>query len=149
MSQENIGNKDSTLIEYERIIRDLMNENETLKNKVAELIQENRTLKGSHDTIIETPSPVIQYQTKAPKMQKSVMVSHVNFSQDTVSLEMGKGPIVEGISRRECPICGNTNKALIHENIDKTHMISAYPRMYGKKYKCGDCGREWRLPVEI
>ena len=55
MSQENIGKKDSTLIEYERIIRDLMNENETLKNKVAELIQENRTLKGSQDTIIETP----------------------------------------------------------------------------------------------
>ena len=149
MSQEDIGKKDSTLIEYERIIRDLMNENETLKNKVAELIQENRTLKGSHDTIIETPSPVIQYQTKAPKMQESVMASHVSFSQDTVSLDMGKGPIVEGSSRRECPICGNTNKALIHENIDKTHMISAYPRMYGKKYKCGECGREWRLPVEF
>ena len=101
MSQENIGKKDSTLIEYERIIRDLMNENETLKNKVAELIQENRTLKGSQDTIIGTPSTVIQHQTNVPKLQESVMVSRVDFSQDTVSLEMGKGPIVEGISRRQ------------------------------------------------
>ena len=59
--------------------------------------------------------------------------------------ELAKKPIVEGASRRECPICGNTNKMQIREIIDKTHMISDYPRMYGKKYKCGSCGREWRL----
>lgn len=59
--------------------------------------------------------------------------------------DFSKKPIVEGASRRECPICGNTNKIQIHEIVDRTHIICDYPRMYGKKYKCGSCGREWRL----
>ena len=59
--------------------------------------------------------------------------------------DFAKKPIVEGNSRRECPICGNTNKMQIHEIIDRTHIICDYPRMYGKKYKCGSCGREWRI----
>ena len=148
MSKENIDGEDSNLTEYKKIIGDLMEENETLKRKVAELEEMNRIFKSSQETIIETPKTHIQYELKAPIMEREVIASSTIFSQDTVPLEMGKGPIVEGISRRECPICGNTSKALIHEIIDRTHIISAYPRMYGKKYKCGSCGREWRLPVE-
>jgi gamma-glutamylcyclotransferase (GGCT)/AIG2-like uncharacterized protein YtfP len=49
---------------------------------------------------------------------------------------------VEG--RRKCPQCGNENKLLIHESIDKGNIILDYPRMYGKKYRCGECGLEWR-----
>jgi chromosome segregation ATPase len=61
-------------------------------------------------------------------------------------LEKDKQPILEGTSegRRRCPKCGNTNKTHIREMPDKTHIILAYPRMYGKKYKCGLCGTEWR-----
>ncbi|MFX0041928.1 MAG: hypothetical protein ACFE8L_03350 [Candidatus Hodarchaeota archaeon] len=64
----------------------------------------------------------------------------------TPELEKEKQPIFEGTpeGRRRCPKCGNTNKALIREMPDKTHIILAYPRMYGKKYKCGLCGIEWR-----
>ena len=149
MSLENIDNKDSTLNEYEKIIKELMNENETLKKKVAELEEENRILKGPKKPIEEIPITEFQYETKKPISKREVIVASSVFSQDKIPLEMGKGPIVEGISRRACPICGNTNKALIHEIIDRTHIISAYPRMYGKKYKCGDCGREWKLPMEF
>ena len=63
--------------------------------------------------------------------------------------DFAKKAIVEGYSRRECPICGNTNKMQIHEIIDRTHIISDYPRLYGKKYKCGSCGQEWRLSSEF
>ncbi|MFW9897669.1 MAG: hypothetical protein ACFFDO_00210 [Candidatus Thorarchaeota archaeon] len=49
---------------------------------------------------------------------------------------------VEG--RRKCPKCENEDKSLIHESIDKTNIILDYPRMYGKKYKCGLCGVVWR-----
>jgi hypothetical protein len=49
---------------------------------------------------------------------------------------------VEG--RRKCPNCGNENKLLIHESVDKGNIILDYPRMYGKKYRCGECGLEWR-----
>lgn len=46
--------------------------------------------------------------------------------------------------RRKCPECGNENKDLIHESVDKSNVILDYPRMYGKKYRCGECGVEWR-----
>lgn len=47
-------------------------------------------------------------------------------------------------NRRNCPNCGNQNLRLIHEVTDKSKLISVYPRMYGKKFKCGQCGIEWR-----
>jgi hypothetical protein len=46
--------------------------------------------------------------------------------------------------RRKCPKCATEDKGLIHESIDKTNIILDYPRMYGKKYRCGLCGAVWR-----
>ena len=46
--------------------------------------------------------------------------------------------------RRVCPKCNNENKSTIHESVDKSNIILDYPRVYGKKYKCGLCGQEWR-----
>jgi predicted RNA-binding Zn-ribbon protein involved in translation (DUF1610 family) len=46
--------------------------------------------------------------------------------------------------RRVCPKCGNENKMSIHESVDKSNIILDYPRVYGKKYRCGECGIEWR-----
>ena len=46
--------------------------------------------------------------------------------------------------RRKCPSCGEENKNMIHESTDKTNIISDYPRVYGRKYRCGSCGQEWR-----
>ena len=69
--------------------------------------------------------------------------------------EISEAPVVtsssEGIltieyteGRRKCPKCLNENKSMIHESTDKSNIILDYPKMYGKKYKCGDCGTEWR-----
>ncbi|MFX0075012.1 MAG: hypothetical protein ACFE96_06185 [Candidatus Hermodarchaeota archaeon] len=46
--------------------------------------------------------------------------------------------------RRKCPKCGIEDKLMIHESVDKSNIILDYPRVYGKKYKCGSCGIEWR-----
>lgn len=46
--------------------------------------------------------------------------------------------------RRKCPKCDTEIKTMIHETIDKSNIILDYPRIYGKKYKCGQCGQEWR-----
>lgn len=46
--------------------------------------------------------------------------------------------------RRRCPSCGEENKNMIHESTDKTNIINDYPRVYGKKNRCGRCGQEWR-----
>ncbi|MFX1242184.1 MAG: hypothetical protein ACFFA7_13125 [Promethearchaeota archaeon] len=146
MSQENIDGKDPNLI-----INKLREENKSLKIRIAELEEEIKIILGPKEPIKELKPLEVRYEPITPisTPEKEVIVSSSDFSSDTVPLEMGKGPIIEGISRRECPICGNTNKALIYENIDRTHLISAYPRMYGKKYKCGECGREWRIPLEM
>jgi hypothetical protein len=52
--------------------------------------------------------------------------------------------IITEEGKRECPKCGNSNKRTIREMIDRTKIISAYPKMYGTKFKCGECGTEWR-----
>ncbi|MFX1393654.1 MAG: hypothetical protein ACFFAH_08770 [Promethearchaeota archaeon] len=54
-------------------------------------------------------------------------------------------PIIESSEvRMRCPNCANFNRKTIHELTDKSHLISAYPRIYGKKLLCGKCGFEWR-----
>ncbi|GAG81005.1 unnamed protein product [marine sediment metagenome] len=56
---------------------------------------------------------------------------------------------MDGESRRMCPSCDNTQHKFIYEETDKTHIMMDYPRIYGKKYKCGQCGTEWRVPVSL
>ena len=143
MNKEMADNEDFTPQEYKIILEELMKENEALKKRIAEL--ENRDQTYKVQPIKEIPVPVIE----PIKQQKEIVISESIFSQDVVPLDMGKGQIIQGISRRECPKCGNTSKALIRETLDKTHIISDYPRMYGKKYHCGDCGGEWRVPMEM
>ncbi|MFW9952680.1 MAG: hypothetical protein ACFFKA_21370 [Candidatus Thorarchaeota archaeon] len=46
--------------------------------------------------------------------------------------------------RRLCPICENENWFKIHETIDKSEIISHYPRIYGKTYTCSGCGCAWK-----
>ncbi len=46
--------------------------------------------------------------------------------------------------RRICPVCGPSNLYKIHEIIDKDDLICSYPRIYGKKYTCDQCGIEWK-----
>lgn len=46
--------------------------------------------------------------------------------------------------RRRCPSCNEENKYMIHEETDKTIIIMDYPRVYGKKWRCGKCGTIWR-----
>ena len=43
--------------------------------------------------------------------------------------------------RRKCPSCGD--QASIHEVTDKSLVLMDYPRIYGKKKYCGNCGLEW------
>jgi len=46
--------------------------------------------------------------------------------------------------RRKCPICENTNKSMIHELEDKSKILLGYPKIYGRKFRCGFCKTEWR-----
>ncbi|MHA2007869.1 MAG: hypothetical protein ACXABO_10910 [Promethearchaeota archaeon] len=46
--------------------------------------------------------------------------------------------------RRSCPECSTEDPHMIHESVDKSNIILDYPRVYGKKYTCGNCGQIWR-----
>ena len=46
------------------------------------------------------------------------------------------------IGRKRCPSCGN--EGLIREVDDKNIILMDYPRIYGKKNCCAECGYEWR-----
>jgi len=46
--------------------------------------------------------------------------------------------------RRKCPECSNDNPLMIHESVDKGNIILDYPRLYGKKFSCGQGGVQWR-----
>ncbi len=46
------------------------------------------------------------------------------------------------VERRKCPSCGDESS--VHEVIDKSIILMAYPRIYGKKKYCGLCGYEWK-----
>ena len=46
--------------------------------------------------------------------------------------------------RRRCPECNIDDPHMIHESVDKSNIILDYPRVYGKKFTCGQCGVLWR-----
>ncbi len=45
---------------------------------------------------------------------------------------------------RHCPKCFNQNQNSIREIEDKNVILMEYPRIYGMKFVCGNCGNEWR-----
>ncbi|MHA2008544.1 MAG: hypothetical protein ACXABO_14020 [Promethearchaeota archaeon] len=169
--------KDPTIIEYENIIEELIQENDALKKKISELEEENNLLKLTEYSFQEPITTPVQKEKK--KSSRSFKRSKIKekfesmakkkegksptepvISRDTTTLEpdlftesttpsLPKHSLIEGTSRRECPICNNTLKAFIHEITDKTNIIMAYPRVYGKKYKCGKCGQEWKIPTSL
>ncbi len=58
------------------------------------------------------------------------------------SYENGVLVVEKPLGRRKCPSCNN--EGLIHEIDDKSIILMDYPRIYGKKCCCAECGCEWR-----
>ncbi len=100
-------------------------------------------------------------ESEADKIAAAVVDEHkaeikdADYSVEDIKKEISAAPVATSSSdgiltieytegRRKCPKCFNENKSMIHESTDKTNIILDYPKMYGKKYKCGECGQEWR-----
>lgn len=62
----------------------------------------------------------------------------------TIPYELDSEKIIKETVRRKCPTCLNTSKKYIREFTDKTNVLMQYPRIYGKKFKCGICTTEWK-----
>ena len=148
----------------EKTIERLKNENADLRKRVKELQKENVSLRAKL-SYSEEIAPVTIEEKKTLKLfkkQKKKQLSEKSIDSKEMDLDMSsefKSPsvplstthksIIEGDSRRMCPSCDNTQRPFIYEETDKTHIIMDYPRIYGKKFKCGKCGQEWRIPTSI
>ncbi|MFX1366475.1 MAG: hypothetical protein ACFFCE_19660 [Promethearchaeota archaeon] len=98
----------------------LVNEQKLNLNLDAELPTKEKKKKISNQSLEST-----QKDLSSTSNNNNVLVIHDKFE------------------RRTCPICGNNG--LIHEMIDKSVIILDYPKIYGKKNCCAECGHEWRV----
>jgi hypothetical protein len=95
------------------------------------------------DKVAAAIKPEIKAEIKdSPKIKSEVSSSAAPGVPGTVDESIITVEKAEG--RRKCPKCGCDDKLMIHESVDKTNIILDYPRMYGKKYRCGKCGVVWR-----
>ncbi|MFX1344296.1 MAG: hypothetical protein ACFFBC_02200 [Promethearchaeota archaeon] len=96
------------------------------------MINEDYLLEKSEPSIqIESPSKSINSILEGEELKNSSGI----YDNNAVALE-------NPVGRKKCPSCGN--EGLIHEVDDKSIILMDYPRIYGKKNICADCGYEWR-----
>ncbi len=120
----------------------LEQQSDSYKSSIVNLEQEKTQIK-------ETSSKKIaEIQGKKVKKAKKKEDSKVTEEFKPDGRIAAKDKIVEGTSRRKCPICGNSNTHLIREVTDKSIIILDYPKVYGKKFVCGECGQSWRVKKE-
>ena len=110
------------MIQLNKQLDGLKKENEELKKNLENLKAESEKDKAS------LPEKIAEIKPPIPEKVEEI-------KDESISVSVEK--------RRTCPKCGNQNLRQIREIVDKTKIISVYPRMYGKKYICGECGTEW------
>ena len=137
-----------------------ISEEEELYNQdlPVDISNEIKTLfKSNESTEISTPKvhkgftvPSIKpkkFRRKStPKPEKMIPedLNSIPSEDSTTSSMLDSEKIIEETVRRKCPTCLNTNKKFIREFNDKSNILMQYPRIYGKKYKCGICRTEWK-----
>ncbi|MFX0105841.1 MAG: hypothetical protein ACFE75_10140, partial [Candidatus Hodarchaeota archaeon] len=83
----------------------------------------------------------------AIKSKKNMEISeqHLETAQEELPINSyGNSDLLmkDTFERKKCPSCGN--EGLIHEMDDKSVILMDYPKIYGKKNCCAECGYEWR-----
>lgn len=160
LSKENMDLKSKVIN-----VSELIKENEMYKMKIAELELEIKEYKKNQEIFEAEKTSLKNNEGDVYVLQKRIddLESHnVNLLEKVASttkasaikstppptkeIKIEEVEILESTTdgRRKCPNCGNPNPASIHELVDKTRIIMAYPRMYCKKFKCGECGIEWK-----
>ncbi len=92
------------------------------------------------------PAPVIEQKEEVTSAPIQIKTSASSGAAPGIPGTMDESvlTIERPTGRRKCPKCGNDDKHMIHESVDKSNIIMDYPRVYGKKYSCGKCGTIWR-----
>lgn len=163
LKEESSSNTSTPSDNYEQKIKALKEENQKLKS-----IADKARIVEEHVYIEKVdPAPKKTSSLEIPKVEEPISIefkpsispSEVfetieedeipvsDISNTSEPLEPSEQSGMQGLvdGSRKCPKCGTQRKLLIHEELDKTNIIMAYPRLYGKKYRCGECGCQWRI----
>lgn len=110
------------------------------KNEEINSIVKGYVIMVNEDYLLETTEASIQNEPLTESIISilegdKVEISSGSYNTSVVVLE-------NPIGRKKCPSCGN--EGLIHEVDDKKIILMDYPRIYGKKNCCSQCGYEWR-----
>ncbi len=146
----NISTLENEINSLREMITVIAQEKESLEHKIVEVTSTEKssvhkkidvTTKEEVLTKEKVPPQNIREEIKKPKKKpkkKKKKLSSEEIKAIKVEQEE-KTPV-----RRRCPTCLNLNTKYIREMLDKTNIIMQSPRMYGKKFKCGICGTEWK-----
>ena len=128
------------------------NEINNLKKTIGELEKENASLKDNitdlekKNIVLNERNFKLEQENASLSEKVSDIVEEEKVSKAAEIREIDASELGDDV-RRKCPECGVDNPRLIHETVDKTRLISDYPKIYGKKYKCGECGTVWRITI--
>lgn len=86
---------------------------------------------------VETP-----IKNKFPVERRESVMEIIDDKPQANSYNEPNVALQNSVERRKCPSCGDESS--IHEVVDKSIILMAYPRIYGKKKYCGLCGYEWK-----
>ncbi len=121
----------------EKIVEDPTTVEPKIHKEIEEKINE-KVLTKEKVLTEEKVQEEIKKPSKKPKKKKKKL------SADEIKAIKAKQEEAIAPKRRKCPTCLNLNKKYIREMDDKTNIILQSPRIYGKKFKCGICGTEWK-----
>jgi len=109
------------------------------KNEEISSIVKGYVIMINENYLLEKTEASIQSEPLSESIE-SILEGNIDEIQESYNNSM---VVLENpIGRRKCPSCGN--EGLIHEVDDKNIILMDYPRIYGKKNCCAECGYEWR-----
>ncbi|KKM84501.1 hypothetical protein LCGC14_1298490 [marine sediment metagenome] len=142
--QPNISILENEISSLREMITIIAQEKQLLEERVVEepSTVEPRIHKEIEEKISEKvlPKEKVQEVIKKPSKKKKKK----KLSADEIKAIKAEHEEAIAPKRRRCPTCLNLNKKYIREMDDKTNIILQSPRIYGKKFKCGICGTEWK-----
>ena len=149
IKEGNLENK-TREIELENQITDLKNQIAELKEENDKIEEKNRMLKAALLMTVDSETKNVTDTPTAPSDDKIIEDEDSEMKKTTIK----EGPVSAEISTEEmqtserkriCPNCGAAG-AFILEVDDKSNVIyqDMGTKIYGKKYKCGDCRHEWK-----
>jgi chromosome segregation ATPase len=155
--QSTVNDMADKIVELQEEIERLKQQNSELEEKSNAVDEKNRMLKAALLMTVDTETKDVQAPAATltdDKVieEKEVAMNSGDSGEKVVKIQEGPSTVTAPANdsesperRRQCPNCGAAG-AFILEVDDKENIIyqDSSMKMYGKKYKCGDCRHEWK-----